>query len=185
MLPWLGTHLGTDSLLFLPGRGEEAGEGKVLSEGEKLWWLFPCGIVLKRRGLVLAPPEAAGRAGPKPSKDLGQSREKKTLILLRTQWSLRGPIWLCSEPGKGGISPLRTTRATGARSLRKQLFFSCFLAVSVLATQPIPACPSASPLVSTNALEIPGTWSSGRGSCEFLVCISPEEERVGWLKANS
>lgn len=93
----------------------------MLCEGEKLWWLFPCGIFLKQLGLVFAPLGVAGRAGSK----LGQSqarvweREGKRLVLLRTEWSLQGPLWLCSEPGKGGIS---LPCATGVRSVKKQLF---------------------------------------------------------------
>lgn len=115
------------------------GRGRCSPRGRSFGGSFPVGIVLKQHGLVLAPPEAAGRAVPKPSKDLGQSREKKGLILLRTEWSLQGPLWLCSEPGKGGISPLRTTRATGARPLRKQLFKAAFWLF--LCWQPSPFLP--------------------------------------------
>lgn len=85
--------------------GEEAGQGKV----ENLWGLLPCGIFSKQHGLGLAPP---GRAGTKPSKDFPLKEE--------TQGRLVTLPFL--EPGKGGISPLRTTDATGSRSLKKQLF---------------------------------------------------------------
>lgn len=42
-------------------------------------------LVALSSGLVLAPSGVAGRAVPKPSKDLGQSREKRELISLRAE----------------------------------------------------------------------------------------------------
>lgn len=123
--------------------------------------------------MVLAPPGAAGREGSKPSEDLGQSREKERGFAQPEQ-SLQGPLWLCLEPGEGGISPSEQLMLQEPDPWKNSFLKS----VSVLASQPIPACPRASPLVSRNALEIPGTWSLGRGSWEFFVCLGPEEEEA-------
>lgn len=72
----------------------------MLCEGEKLWWLFPCGIFLKQLGLVFAPlgsRESWVKAGSKPGKGLGERREeagfaqdrvvtaRSTLALLRAR----------------------------------------------------------------------------------------------------
>lgn len=64
LLPWLGTHLGADSLLFLPGRRRRLGRVRCSA---KLWWLFPCGIFFKQQGFCLL-----GLQG-----ELGQSQERK------------------------------------------------------------------------------------------------------------